>query len=79
MARFYFHHGMGELQRDDHGTELQGGAEAYAEAIQLAGDLLGGISERGHPDRLSWRMIVTNDRSRTVCEISISAERHDLL
>ena len=78
MARFFFHQGIGEMQRDDHGTELQEGAEAYAEAIQLAGELLDGISEREHRDRLSWRMIVTDERSRTVCEISISAERHDL-
>ena len=75
MALF-FHHGIGEMQRDEHGTELRDGAEAYSEAVQLAGELLSGIGEQGYRDRLLWRMIVTDEHGRTVTEISISAERH---
>lgn len=73
MPRFFFHVHDGQEIADEDGVELAGLAEARAQAVVTAGEMLKDIDGQfwNGPE---WRMRVTDAEGATVCTIRISGE-----
>jgi hypothetical protein len=76
MSRFFFHVIDGKFLVDTEGTELSGLAEARAEAVVTAGEIIrsAGLSAwDGH----EWQMHVTDADKKTVLKLTFSAQQLD--
>jgi hypothetical protein len=77
MPRYFFHVMDGRASIDREGTELAGLAEARAEAVRTAGEILRPDSAgvwSGHP----WQMTIADDTGKTKFTLRFSARDHDL-
>lgn len=75
MPRFFFHVADGRDLPDLEGTPLPGPAEARAQALRMAGEILreeGMRFWRG----AEWRMDVTDEARRTLFTLRFSADEH---
>ncbi len=75
MQRFFFHVRDSSEMLDEVGTELPGLAEARAEAVTTAGEMLRDSGEQFW-NSAEWRMWVTDETGRTVCSLRFSAEHN---
>lgn len=76
VPRYFFHVMDGRASIDHEGTELAGIAEARAEAVRTAGEILRhDIADlwSGHP----WQMTVADDTGVTKFTLRFSARDHD--
>ncbi|GEL44778.1 hypothetical protein MEX01_53690 [Methylorubrum extorquens] len=73
MARYFFDIIDGQVLPDMEGADFASPAQARAEAIATAGEMLRDAGLRSW-DGSEWRMLVRDEESRTVLSLRFSAE-----
>ena len=70
MPRYFFHFSDGKRTfTDSDGIELTGIAAARSQATAQMRDMQSGLSERALQDWSGWKMIVVDEKGKTVLEV----------
>jgi hypothetical protein len=78
MSRYFFHVMDGKAVVDADGTELASVAEARAEAIGTAGQILADMDARLWHGGREWTMTVADHVGRVVFALRYSADDHKI-
>ena len=76
MPRYFFNVYDGVAILDDEGSELAGLQEAKREAVTITGQLLHGSLKADIWSGDEWKLVVADDRGRTLFTVRISGETH---